>query len=171
MLDLLHSTELMARVFTHLSPQQALRAGETCKAWHVASLDANLWQAQAEQTFSTMAPPRQEALVAFSSRWAASRSTLDGLLKPRTRALSTQQLARDTAPMANPHRAQVSDYILDRVASGIPMRLDAHSVTAGIERAMSCAHISDEARVAARGATLQACYSARVLADMSPRKR
>ena len=164
MLDPLRSKDLMARVFTHLTPQQALGAGQTCKAWNAASRDASLWRAQMDQVFETPPPPSSlDARAAFVDRWQASRVATTALQKPQTRTLQTNQLAHDPATLARPHRLELSHYILDRVGCALAARLDRSALKSGVARALACAHACDKSAVAALGESLKEAFAKREL--------
>ena len=158
MLDPKHSPELMARVFTFLTPKQALIAGQTCKTWQAAAQDPTLWRAQADKMFSTPTPPNHpDARAAFVSRWRASRTATEGLCAPRARHNDTQ--AQDPATLARPHRLQLAHYILDRLKMALHARLDRCALTQGVARAVASAHDLDKPAVAALGERLQQLFT------------
>ncbi len=161
MLEPKYSPELMARVFTHLTPQQVSEVGQTCKTWHAAAHDPTLWRSQADAYFSTPMPANQpDAHAAFATRWTASRAAVAALRAPGTRLVAVYAVAKDSSNLARPHRVQLAHGILQRLEAAIAAgRTERSAVTQGVACAIACVHNLDKPAVMTCGEALQQVFS------------
>lgn len=159
--------DVLARVFTHLEPQDTVEAGKTCKAWRAASHDAKVWRNYAQNTFGASPDSIDNPRQWFRERLSNSAAVAQSLQQARCRPRTVEKLADVVAPLAAVHRLRVAHAILDDLSDAMTMRLDLDAVTNRVACALSC---SPEPEVAARADALMTQVEQRILPSQQDAK-